>query len=67
ELHTAIITGYNKDPWCTKLLTTAEDVPGITKKGDLMFFENHLIIPCPRNIRQSIYGLAHDSLGHFGF
>jgi hypothetical protein len=66
ELRTVIKTGYQDDSWCSKLLSTWRNTPNVTMKGDLLFFEDRLVIPRAGNIRETIFTLAHDSLGHFG-
>ena len=67
QLCIAIIKGYTTDPWCQKLCATAQGMPIIHEKDNLMFIRDHLVIPTSRNIQESLYHLAHDSLGHFGF
>jgi hypothetical protein len=66
ELHTIIMEGYNEDSWSSKLLSTWRNTPNVTMKGGLLFFEDRLIVPRTGNIRETIFTLAHDSLGHFG-
>ncbi|KAJ3575561.1 hypothetical protein NP233_g1018 [Leucocoprinus birnbaumii] len=65
ELRATIVAGYLHDPWCEKARKTKMD--GLTFKGDLMFFKDRLIIPRVGNIRETILGIAHKILGHFGF
>ncbi|KAJ3576959.1 hypothetical protein NP233_g65 [Leucocoprinus birnbaumii] len=65
ELHATIIAGYSEDTWCEKARKTKMD--GLTFKGDLMFYKDRLIIPRVGNIRETILGIAHKILGHFGF
>ncbi|KAJ3553691.1 hypothetical protein NP233_g12588 [Leucocoprinus birnbaumii] len=65
ELRTTIVAGYSQDSWCEKARKTKMD--GLTFKGDLMFYKDRLIIPRVGNIRETILGIAHKLLGHFGF
>lgn len=65
ELYNAIVSGYKEDPWCTKALNTKMD--GLTENGNLLYLNDRLIIPRTGNIRETLVGLAHNSLGHFGF
>jgi hypothetical protein len=66
ELHSAIVAGYSADAWCSKLLSSWQQMPNVTMRGDLLFFEGRLVIPRTSNVRETIFALAHDSLGHFG-
>lgn len=67
ELCNAIAAGYEDNTWCKKLLLNHAEMPGVEQKGDLLFFEDRLVIPCCGNVRQTIFALAHNTLGHFGF
>jgi hypothetical protein len=66
ELRNAIIAGYSEDTWCTKLMATWKHTPNVVLRGNLLFFEDWLVIPRTGNVRETIFTLAHDSLGHFG-
>ncbi len=39
----------------------------LTFRDDLWFLNSHLIIPAKSGLREQIFKLAHDTLGHFGF
>jgi hypothetical protein len=41
--------------------------PGIQLKDGLWYIGNHLVIPHTGNLREMLFRLAHDVLGHFGF
>ena len=59
--------GYDSDPWCKKLLSASRGMPEVHIKDGLWFINDRLIIPAHGNIREQIFRLAHDTLGHFGF
>jgi RNase H-like domain found in reverse transcriptase/Integrase zinc binding domain/Reverse transcriptase (RNA-dependent DNA polymerase) len=59
--------GYDTDPWCKKLLTASRGMQEIHIKDGLWFVNERLIIPSDGGIREQIFRLAHDTLGHFGF
>jgi len=67
ELRDAITSGYSEDAWCKKLLECHNEMPGVDLRGTLLFFEDRLVIPRTGNVRQTIFALAHNTLGHFGF
>ncbi|KAJ3566511.1 hypothetical protein NP233_g6963 [Leucocoprinus birnbaumii] len=64
ELRAMIVAGYSQDTWCEKARKTKMD--DLTFKGELMFYKNRLIIPRVGNTRETILGIAHKILGHFG-
>ena len=59
--------GYAKDPWCRKLLTASRGMSELVVKDGLWFLSGRLIIPADGGMREQIFRLAHDTLGHFGF
>ena len=59
--------GYENDPWCRKLISASRGMPDLHIKDGLWFLNNRLIIPAYGGIRELIFRLAHDTLGHFGF
>ena len=58
---------YQKDPWCKQLLSATCGMPDLQIRDGLWFIGERLIIPAGCNARESIFRLAHDTLGHFGF
>ena len=60
-------SGYEKDPWCKKLLSASHGMPNLLIKDGLWFLGDRLIIPANCGIRKQLFRLAHDNLGHFGF
>jgi hypothetical protein len=59
--------GYRTDPWCRKLISASRGMPDLTIKDGLWFLTDRLIIPADCGMREHIFRLAHDTLGHFGF
>jgi hypothetical protein len=70
-LCTKIWKGYTEDTWCTGIMDDLKQGV-INKKLDiklqngLLFVGSHLIIPKYLDLRESLYRLAHNHLGHFG-
>jgi RNase H-like domain found in reverse transcriptase/Reverse transcriptase (RNA-dependent DNA polymerase)/Integrase zinc binding domain/Chromo (CHRromatin Organisation MOdifier) domain/Aspartyl protease len=62
-----IINGYTTDPWCIKLLSASAGMPNLTLVDGLWFLDDRLIIPNNTEVREHIFRLAHDTLGHSGF
>jgi hypothetical protein len=58
--------GYSEDPWCVKLQKLTNSLPGLKCCDGLMYINDQLIIPCITHLRETIFRLAHDKLGHFG-
>jgi hypothetical protein len=67
KLLLSIKLGYADDPWCKKLLDAQFLPHGIRTSDGLLYAGNRLIIPCVSNVRELLFHLAHDVLGHFGF
>jgi hypothetical protein len=59
--------GYKLDPWCKKLISAATGMNGLVKKNDLWFLGERLLIPRANDVRELLFYMAHDALGHFGF
>jgi hypothetical protein len=63
--------GYHANPWCKAL--AADLAQGITDSklniiscNGLIFIANRLIIPKHKQLREDLFWLAHNNLGHFG-
>ena len=63
----AIRTGYKSDKWCTKLLHASSTPHGVKIRDGLIYITNRLVIPRVTAIRETLFHLAHDVLGHFSF
>lgn len=62
-----IRTGYTEDNWSKSLASAARGMKGITCVDGLWYLGSRLCIPRTGNIRETLFCLAHDTLGHFGF
>ncbi|GAW05905.1 reverse transcriptase-RNase H-integrase [Lentinula edodes] len=64
-----IRTGYTTDKWCKDLPSMASSMPLIRRDpiSKLWYIGDRLIVPRVANIREELFRLAHDNLGHFGF
>jgi hypothetical protein len=63
--------GYHIDLWCKALTTdltrgVTDSKLGITSRNGLIFIGQCLVIPKHKNLRESLFHLSHDNLGHFG-
>ncbi|VDB90830.1 unnamed protein product [Peniophora sp. CBMAI 1063] len=65
-----IASGYAKDAWASKVLDNLSSVPtartATTEHGRLLYIGARLVIPRIDTLRQDVFELAHDALGHFG-
>ena len=61
----AIKAGYSNDPFITKLSSASAGMEIIHKKGDFWFIKDRLVIPDVKHVRESLFRLAHDAMGHF--
>lgn len=59
--------GYANDPWCKKLPSATHSWPELRLEDGLWYVGECLIIPRTGSLREILFQLAHDSLGHFGF
>ena len=62
-----IRNGYANDTWCKRLPSATASWPELQLKDGLWYVGNRLIIPRTGSLREMLFQLAHDSLGHFGF
>ena len=63
-----ICIGYTNDKWIQNTLLKAKDgMPGIQLTNGLWYIGNRLIIPHVGDIRETLFCLTHNILGHFGF
>ena len=69
SLLNAIITGYETDDFAKKLTKDIDmgSIEGATLTNNLLYVGCHLVIPQDLQVRELLYNLAHDMLGHFGF
>ena len=62
----AIKTGYATDPFVAKLSSASTGMDIIQKINDFWFINNRLVIPDIKHVRETLFRLAHDTMGHFG-
>jgi len=71
SIDTALIenvrSSYAKDVWCQKLLSASRGMPQLVVRDGLWYLNNRLIVPSGCGVREEIFRMAHDALGHFGF
>jgi hypothetical protein len=67
ELLDDICEGYAEDSWCTCLLKVPFLPHGVQKVDGLLYARDRLIVPRKSTVHESLFHLAHDVLGHFGF
>jgi len=68
QLLQKIRDGYVDDKWIQNTLLKAKDgMPGIQLINGLWYVGDRLIIPRVGDIRETLFRLAHNVLGHFGF
>lgn len=63
----SILAGYKSDPFCVKLVNNTDSIPGLTIRDKLLYVGDRLVIPRVGTLREDLFRLTHDNLGHFGF
>jgi len=63
----AIIEGYKTDPFCEKINNAQKSIDGIEWQNKLLYIGDRLVIPHIGSLREDLFLLAHNMLGHFGF
>ena len=61
-----ILTGYTEDPFCHKLLSSFDSIPGLVEKDGLLYLADRLIVPRVHSLQEKFFQIAHDAAGHFG-
>ena len=69
EVLKGIRYGYEEDEYCAKLRANLGSIEGarLDANTSLLYVGQRLVIPRIPKLRESLYSLAHDALGHFGF
>lgn len=63
-----IKAGYATDKWVQNTLLKGQySIPGIQQHDGLWYVGDCLVIPCTGSVHKTLFCLAHDVLGHFGF
>lgn len=60
----SIKLGYKEDAFCIRVATTA--MKGWQKVNGLWYIGDRLLVPRVSDLRETLFRLAHDALGHFG-
>jgi hypothetical protein len=58
--------GYKEDEYCKKLKSASAGFSELNEINGLWYIGNRLIVPRTGTIREDLFRLAHDTLGHFG-
>ena len=58
--------GYVTGPHTTKLTSAALGMHNVRQKDGFSFVDDRLVIPNGQNVRETLFHIAHDKLGHFG-
>jgi hypothetical protein len=58
--------GYTQDEFCKKLTASAQPTLGISTSNGLWYISDRLLIPRCGTLREDLFRLAHNTLGHFG-
>lgn len=61
-----IRVGYTSDAFCQKLLKNQASFPAIRVEEGLIYLGSRLVVPRVGTIREDLFKMAHDALGHFG-
>ena len=70
ELEDAILDeiklGYEADLFTQKLATAATGMDNVQQRNGFWFVNDRLVVPAGKHIRETLFRIAHDKLGHFG-
>ena len=60
--------GYKNDEFCIKLRANLQSMRGngASEENGLLYRDGRLVIPAVPAVRETLFQLAHDALGHFG-
>jgi len=67
EFLDVVKAGYTTDSWCKTLSSATPSLPDLVMRDGLWYIGNRLIIPQTGTLHETLFSLAHDALGHFGF
>jgi len=64
-----ILEGYKTNPHAQQVIAALEagSIEGARSENGLLYVGKRLLIPAVNKVREALYHLAHDTLGHFGF
>ena len=61
-----IRVGYNSDAFCQQILKNLESFPTVKVEDGLIYIGSRLVVPRVGTLREDLFRMAHDTLGHFG-
>jgi hypothetical protein len=61
-----IRNGYANDPFTDKLTKAAAGMDNVRTENGFWFIDNRLFVPDVKHVRETLFRIAHDKLGHFG-
>jgi len=67
SLLASIREGYKADPFCKRMHAVDASVEGIEWRDSLLYVGGRLVVPRMGTLREDLFRLMHDTLGHFGF
>jgi hypothetical protein len=67
EFLTFLRKGYKDDSWARSLSLASPGMPNLKNHDGLWFLDERLVVPNSGHLRETLFRLAHDNLGHFGF
>lgn len=62
-----VLAGYTNDEYGKKLLALPSLPPEITQRNGLFYHKDRLVVPGVGSLREDLFRLAHDAVGHYGF
>jgi hypothetical protein len=61
-----IKSGYTSDSFCAKITSPGSQTRGVHESNGLWYIGDRLLIPRTGDVRENLFRLTHDCLGHFG-
>lgn len=62
-----IVEAYKDDTSCKKIISNVQDLPGMTlEENGLLHYNNRIVLPDLKELKETLLASAHDSNGHFG-
>ena len=66
KISAEIRSGYQTDAFCQKILRNVASFPNVKIEDGLIYLGSRLVVPRTGTIREDLFRMAHDTLGHFG-
>jgi hypothetical protein len=61
-----IKAGYTADPFVVQMIKNVKSTPGLELTDGVLWYENRMVIPEGKELREALLHDAHDALGHLG-